>query len=196
MGENNEGDNFLGENKENSFLGTADQNEDTSKYWFSTNKVNKIIDIHKYLENRPEIGKVLSFYSILQIAEQLNNNKKLGSLEMGVLYDKLPENIKNQIIKPYISIDNNEARISMRIKDSLKDLRRKELLENINKDLSEKFALEQNDYQIAGVLVIFNNLLQSLFKSQIKSLGFVMIGIFNVLVFISLIKIIFYWYNT
>ena len=111
---------FLGENKENSFLGTADQNEDTSKYWFSTNKVNKIIDIHKYLENRPEIGKVLSFYSILQIAEQLNNNKKLGSLEMGVLYDKLPENIKNQIIKPYISIDNNEARISMRIKDSLK----------------------------------------------------------------------------
>ena len=159
-------------------MGTADQNEDTSKYWFSTNKVNKIIDIHKYLENRPEIGKVLSFYSILQIAEQLNNNKKLGSLEMGVLYDKLPENIKNQIIKPYISIDNNEARISMRIKDSLKDLRRKELLENINKDLSEKFALEQNDYQIAGVLVIFNNLLQSLFKSQIKSLGFVMIGIF------------------
>ena len=66
----------------------------------------------------------------------------------------------------------------MRIKDSLKDLRRKELLENINKDLSEKFALKQNDYQIAGVLVIFNNLLQSLFKSQIKSLGFVMIGIF------------------
>ena len=116
---------------------------------------------------------------------------------MGVLYDKLPENIKNQIIKPYISIDNNEARISMRIKDSLKDLRRKELLENINKDLSEKFALEQNDYQIAGVLVIFNNLLQSLFKSQIKSLGFVMIGIFfNVLVSVSLIKIIFYWYNT
>ena len=124
-------------------MGTADQNEDTSKYWFSTNKVNKIIDIHKYLENRPEIGKVLSFYSILQIAEQLNNNKKLGSLEMGVLYDKLPENIKNQIIKPYISIDNNEARISMRIKDSLKDLRRKELLENINKDLSENLHLNK-----------------------------------------------------
>ena len=178
LGENNESDNFLGENKENSFLGTEDQKEDISKYWFSNNKVSKIIDIHQYLENRPEIGKVLSFYSILQIAEQLNNNKKLGSLEMGVLYDKLPENIKDQIIKPYISIDNNEARISMRIKDSLKDLRRKELLENINKDLSEKFALKQNDYQIAGVLVIFNNLLQSLFKSQIKSLGFVMIGIF------------------
>ena len=106
---------------------------------------------------------------------------------MGVLYDKLPENIKDQIIKPYISIDNNEARISMRIKDSLKDLRRKELLENINKDLSEKFALKQNDYQIAGVLVIFNNLLQSLFKSQIKSLGFVMIGIFLMFWFLFLL---------
>ena len=52
----------------------------------------------------------MSFYSIIQIAEQLNNDKKLGSLEMAVLYDKLPENIKKQIIKPYISIDKNEAR--------------------------------------------------------------------------------------
>ena len=105
-----------------------------SKYWFTRDKIDKIVNIHKYLEEQPEIGKVLSFYSILNIAENLNNNKKLGSLEMGVLYQKLPQNIKEQIIKPYISIEDNEARISMRIIDSKKDLRRKELIDRIEKD--------------------------------------------------------------
>ena len=83
-----------------------------------------------------------------------------------------------QIIKPYISIDNNEARISMRVKDSMKDLRRKDLLKSIEEDMKKKFLLKEAEFKIAGVLVIFNNLLQSLFVSQIKSLGFVMFGIF------------------
>ena len=177
LGEIKRNDDFLGEENKDDFL-SGDIEEDSSKYWFTSNKIDKIINIHKYLENRKEIGKVLSFYSIIQIAEQLNNDKKLGSLEMAVLYDKLPENIKKQIIKPYISIDNNEARISMRVKDSMKDLRRKDLLKSIEEDMKKKFLLKEAEFKIAGVLVIFNNLLQSLFVSQIKSLGFVMFGIF------------------
>ena len=114
-------DSFLGETKNNdNFLGDDISENDDSKYWFTRDKIDKIVDIHKYLEEQPEIGKVLSFSSILNIAESLNNNKKLGSLEMGVLYQKLPKNIKEQIIKPYISIEDNEARISMRIIDSKK----------------------------------------------------------------------------
>ena len=66
----------------------------------------------------------------------------------------------------------------MRILDSKKDLRRKELIDRINNDLQTKFNLKKDDYKLAGVLIIFNNLLQSLFDSQIKTLGIVMIGIF------------------
>ena len=172
-------DSFLGETKnEDNFLGEDISENDNSKYWFTRDKIDKIVGIHSYLEKQPEIGKVLSFSSILSIAESLNNNKKLGSLEMGVLYQKLPKNIKEQIIKPYISIEDNEARISMRILDSKKDLRRKELIDRINNDLQNKFNLKSDDYKLAGVLIIFNNLLQSLFDSQIKTLGIVMIGIF------------------
>ena len=173
-------DGFLGEvkTKVDNFLGEEQSSSDNEKYWFTRDKVDKIIEVHKYLENRPEIGKVLSFYSILNIAESLNSNKKLGSLEMGVLYQKLPTNIKEQIIKPYISIKNNEARISLRIKDSSPNLKRKELLYTIEKDLIEIIGLKKQDFKIAGVMVIFNNLLQSLFDSQIKSLGLVMVGIF------------------
>ena len=174
----NSDDSFLGETtKEDNFLGEDNSENDNSKYWFTRDKIDRIVSIHRYLEEQPEIGKVLSFSSILDIAESLNNNK-LGSLEMGVLYQKLPQNIKEQIIKPYISIKNNEARISMRILDSKKDLRRKELIDRINNDLQTKFNLKKDDYKLAGVLIIFNNLLQSLFDSQIKTLGIVMIGIF------------------
>ena len=81
---------------------------DNTKYWFTKDKIEKIQKVHNYLENLDHVGKVLSFSSVLKVAESLNNNKPLGSLEMGVLYNKLPENIKNEIVSPYISIENSE----------------------------------------------------------------------------------------
>ena len=155
--------------------GTEDM--DDSKYWFTKDKINKIEKVHNYLESLEHVGKVLSFSSVLKVAEELNNNKPLGSLEMGVLYTKLPENIKKEIVTPYISVKDSEARISLRLKDSNKDLRRNKLINKINNDLEKKLNLEPEEYKLAGVLIIFNNLLQSLFKSQILTLGFVMAGI-------------------
>ena len=71
---------------------------------------------------------MLSFSSIIDVATQLNNNKPLGTLEMGVLYTKIPETIKKEIIDPYISIKDNEARINLRIIDSQENLRRNDLI--------------------------------------------------------------------
>ncbi len=156
----------------------GDDDENQDKYWFTKDKIDKINKVHVYLENLNHVGKVLSFYSILQVAEKLNNDKPLGSLEMGVLYTKLPDKIKDEIVKPYISIEDSEARISLRIKDSNENLRRNDLINQIKFDLENKFNLKKDEFKIAGVLIIFNNLLQSLFKSQILTLGFVMIGIF------------------
>ncbi|MDA9726086.1 MMPL family transporter [Candidatus Pelagibacter sp.] len=158
--------------------------EDTNdeKYWFTKDKIDLITSVHNYLDSLPEIGKVLSFSSIIEVATQLNNNKPLGTLEMGVLYSKIPESIKTEIIDPYLSIKDNEARISLRIIDSQKDLRRNDLINKINFDLKDKFGLEDKDYKLAGVLILFNNLLQSLFKSQILTLGLVMIGIFSMFI--------------
>ena len=150
---------------------------DKSKYWFTRDKINKIIKVHDYLDSLPEIGKVLSFGSILRVAEELNN-KELQSLEIAVLYSKIPNEIKTEIISPYISVEKDEARISVRIKDSLKDLRRDDLIKKINSELNTKLGLEKEEYKLVGVLVLFNNLLQSLFKSQILTLGIVILGIF------------------
>ena len=152
-------------------------NEDKAKYWFTRDKMDKIIKVHDYLDSLPEIGKVLSFGSILRVAEDLNN-KELQSLEIAVLYSKIPEAIKKEIVTPYISVDEDEARISLRIKDSLENLRRNDLIKKINSDLNTKLGLDRDEYKLAGVLILFNNLLQSLFKSQILTLGIVMLGIF------------------
>ncbi len=155
-----------------------DENENNEKYWFTKNKIDKIDKVHRYLDNLEPVGKVLSFSSIIEVATKLNNDKPLGTLEMGVLYSKIPESIKKEIIDPYISIKDNEARISLRIKDSQPNLRRNELIKKINTDLKDKLQLKDDEFKLAGVLILFNNLLQSLFKSQILTLGFVMIGIF------------------
>ncbi len=154
-----------------------ESDEDKSKYWFTRDKMDKIIKAHDYLDSLPEIGKVLSFGSILRVAEDLNN-KELQSLEIAVLYSKIPEEIKTEIVTPYISVDKDEARISVRIKDSLKDLRRNDLINKINTEFNSKLGFEKNEYKLSGVLILFNNLLQSLFKSQILTLGIVILGIF------------------
>ena len=157
---------------------TDEENHDNRKYWFTKDKIEKIEKVHSYLESNPFVGKVLSFSSILKVAKQLNNNKPLETLEMGVFYSKIPDTIKKEVIDPYISIENNEARISLRIKDSEKNLRRNDLIKKIEYDLKNQIGLESNEFKLAGVLILFNNLLQSLFKSQILTLGFVMSGIF------------------
>ncbi|MDA7606520.1 MMPL family transporter [Pelagibacteraceae bacterium] len=153
-----------------------DNTEDAAKYWFTRNKIDKILKVHDYLDSIPEIGKVMSFGSIIRVAEDLTGNK-LETLETGVLYSKIPEEIRKEIISPYISVQDSEARISVRIKDSIKDLRRNDLINKINDELITEVGLAKDEYKLAGIVVLFNNLLQSLFKSQILTLGVVMIGI-------------------
>ena len=92
-----------------------EENGSDDKYWFTKDKIDKISSVHNYLDDLPQVGKVLSFSSIIDVATMLNNNRPLGTLEMGVLYSKIPESIKTEIIDPYISIKDNEARINLRI---------------------------------------------------------------------------------
>ena len=174
---------ILKKDTEEEFEDWEDENElNNEKYWFTKDKIDKITLVHNYLDSLPQVGKVLSFSSIVDVATVLNNNKPLGTLEMGVLYSKIPEKIKTEIIDPYISIKENEARISLRIIDSQENLRRNDLIKKINNDIKNKIGLKENEFKLAGVLILFNNLLQSLFKSQILTLGLVMIGIFSMFV--------------
>jgi len=153
----------------------GEDEEPLESNWFTTDKVNKIKYIHDYLDSNEYIGKVLSFASSIRVAEIVNDNKELNSLEMSLLYKKLPDEVKDIAVTPYLSIENNEARINVRIIDSNPNLRRADLIEEIQNDLNQDAYLKSEQITLSGILLLYNNMLQSLFNSQIMSLGFVML---------------------
>jgi predicted RND superfamily exporter protein len=153
----------------------GEEEESIESNWFTTDKINKIKYVHDYLDSNKYIGKVLSFASSIRVAEIVNNDKELNSLEMSLLYKKLPDEVKDIAVTPYLSIENNEARINVRIIDSNPNLRRADLIEKIQNDLNQDTYLKSEQITLSGILLLYNNMLQSLFDSQIMSLGFVML---------------------
>jgi predicted RND superfamily exporter protein len=154
---------------------------DPSDEWFTGERVGQIERVHDYIESLPAVGKVLSLSSVLRVAEELNQGEEFDTFQLAVVYKRLPEDLRKSLLEPYIDIDNDEARVTLRIKDSLKDLRRKALLEKIQTDLNELMAGTPTEVQVTGLLVLYNNMLQSLFQSQIMTLGVVMAGIAGML---------------
>ena len=152
------------------------QSANLPEYWFTAYKVELIKEVHDYLDALPEVGKVLSLISPVRVAEDMAE-QELGAFELAILYSKIPPDVKKTLIDPYVSIENNEARILARVLDSKPDLRRNELLETVRRDLVEKLGFEEQEVAVNGLLVLYNNMLQSLFKSQIKTIGVVLLGI-------------------
>ena len=150
---------------------------DPADAWFTSYKIDRIKAVHDYLETIPAVGKVLSLGAVLRIAEDLNEGVEFDAFELAIINKRMPEKLRESMINPFISIENNEARITMRIMDSLEDLRRKELIEQIDADLQQKLGLEPDEYRMTGLLILYNNMLQSLFQSQIMTMGVVMLGI-------------------
>ena len=149
--------------------------EEENNLWFTNEKIETIKSVHEYLENRIEIGKVTSIYSLIDTANQINKNK-LSMFELSVLYNEIPIDYKSDIVDPYINIENDIIKISARVKDS-NNINRNELINEINSYLSKEFD-NLEEYKVNGLLVLYNNMLKSLFSSQIKSLGFVILAIF------------------
>ncbi|MBV31721.1 MAG: hypothetical protein CMP46_04315 [Rickettsiales bacterium] len=158
-------------------LGFLAEEVASDKYWFTSDKVNKIKDVHDYLDTLPEVGKVMSLASTIRLAEGLNKGKELDNFELEILFKKIPDDVKSSIVDPFLSKEDNEARINIRILDSRPDIRRNELIKKIRNGLTSQIGLKEDETVITGILVLYNNMLQSLFKSQILTLGYVMLGI-------------------
>ena len=165
-----------------SIAGASD--DDPGKYWFMDHRLEIIEQVHDYLENRPEIGKVLSLGTLLKIGRQLNNGKSLDSIDMALLYSKLPEEYEELLLSPYVSFEKNEVRFTVRIIDSLEGLKRNLLLQEIEHDLVHELGLEDGKVHLSGAMVLYNNMLQSLFSSQIMTLGVVALALLIMFLFL------------
>ena len=167
------------------YLSSLDETQDdfTAKsYWYNRSGIKKINKIHKYLENVPQVGKVLSLASTEEVFRIINKGEPLEDFHLSLVYSKIPDNIKQVLISPYVSIDGAQARILARIKDSDHTLIRNDLLKKITEDINNGYKNEGENIRLTGISVLYNNVLQSLFRSQILTLGTVFICILIMLI--------------
>ena len=158
------------------------QDDFTAKsYWYNRSGIKQIDKVHDYLESLPQVGKVLSLSSIEEVFRTVNDGESLEDFHLSLIFSKIPEDMKQSIIFPYVSVEGNQARILARIKDSDPSLVRNDLLNKIRADIQGSFIRDNEEVRLTGVSVLYNNLLQSLFRSQILTLGTVFACIFIVL---------------
>ena len=160
-----------------------DESSSASGYWWNVYSLAELEEIHDYLDSLPEIGKVLSVASGIKLARLINDGEDLNDLELALLRSVLPEDIRETLLYSYINKDDSVVRISTRVNESAENLNRNELLEKINNDLITKFNLSEDRFEITGLAVLYNNMLQSLFQSQIGSL----LVVFSVIAFMLLL---------
>ena len=151
------------ENKQN-----APQSEN---FWFHPDPLLKVEKIHDYFESLPQIGKVQSIATSIKVFRQLNDGKMPDDYDLALIRKLMPADVKNALIAPYLSEDANQIRITMRLIDSDPSLRRKELLDKLKKYLVEDLMFPEKDVHLTGMVKLYSNMLQSLFKSQILTLG-------------------------
>lgn len=155
-----------------------DEAGDEEKYWFTSDRMALVLSIHDYLEHLPEIGKVLSLGTFLHIAQRLNSGNPLNNFQLALVYSELSLAMKSRILTPYVSFPHNEVRFSLRVMDSSKTLKRDVLLKRIRHDLIHKLEIPEDQFRLTGMMVLYNNMLQSLFRSQIMTLGMVVAALF------------------
>jgi len=152
---------------------SAEENQD--QYWFTDGKIKIIKQVHDYLTSIEQIGEVQSFATLLDTGKILNENKDLDSIDLALIYQKLPQKYRDVILTPYVNIEHNQLRFSTRIVDSNEALRRDALLKKIKDDLIRMIDPSVATVQLSNLMVLYNNMLQSLFDSQITMIALVLL---------------------
>jgi predicted RND superfamily exporter protein len=159
------------------FVDDCDGAEEYRDTWFTYQKMERLGQVHDYLDSLPETGKVQSISTTLDILAQVNGGEPLNALELAFVPSAVPDDLKEILLTPYINEEQDQARLSIRILETSPELRRQELLNRIRQHLTEEMGFEDNQVQLTGMTVMYNNMLQSLFDSQIKTLGVVFLAI-------------------
>jgi predicted RND superfamily exporter protein len=145
-------------------------------YWFSLAGMRELDKIHSYVDSLPETGKVLSLSTVFSVVKNLMG-EDIGGVELAIVQKSFPEDMKKLMVSPYYSDNTQQARLTVRVKETSKELRRDEFLRSVRLQLEESLDLAPERVQFTGMLVLYNNVLQSLFRSQILTIGAVFAAI-------------------
>jgi len=153
-------------------------NDLASAYWADASLREDFHNVHQYLDSIPSIGKVLSIDTFMQVLKESNDGKAPNGFLLMLGKNNMPEFAKSQVLKPHISDETDQIRIVARIKETTTDLDRNQLIIDVKKELVESFYFSEDEFYFTGTFSLYNNLLQSLFSSQVKTIFTVFIIIF------------------
>ena len=145
-------------------------------YWMSVAGLKRVEWLHDYLESLPEVGKVESLAILYKVGKDINGG--LNDFELAVLQKNVPGQVRSVLINPYLANKGNQTRVSLRIHDAYPNLKRAELVQRIKNQIDSNQTFDIENVRFTGLLVLYNNMLASLFHSQIVTLGVVFLGIF------------------
>jgi hypothetical protein len=165
---------------------TGEQDIYPERYWFTPDKFAFLQKLHSYLENKPEIGKVISILTLKQLGETINNGEPLGSLELMGMFGALPANVRNELITPYASPQDGLIRLSARVHETGPTFSHAQLLRDIQSFTATEMDMAEGKVQLTGMEVLFNGMLQHLVDSQKSTLVFVIAATF--LMFVILLR--------
>ncbi|WP_339671527.1 MMPL family transporter [Dasania marina] len=157
---------------------------ESASTWFTRAGLARIEQAHDYIDGLPETGKVMSLATTGKMLELLAPG--YDDIQLALIQQKLPEDVQNLLITPYLSEEIDQARISIRVKETSRSLQRDELMKEIKSHLVNELGFAEDKVRLSGMLVLYNNMLQSLFRSQILTLGAVFLGI--MLMFVVLFR--------
>ena len=160
---------------------------DAAQYWFNERRMSVLKSVNEYLKNKEFIGSVSSLADLLEVGKELNEGRELDALALALIYSSLSGERRELILTPFVSIENDELHFSVRTLDSDPRLKRAEFLRTLQNELNELVG-ENAQVKISGAMKLYTNMLDSLFSSQINSLGFVLLAFFATfwLIFASL----------
>ena len=160
---------------------------DAAQYWFNERRMSVLKSVNEYLKNKEFIGSVSSLADLLEVGKELNEGRELDALALALIYSSLSGERRELILTPFVSIENDELHFSVRTLDSDPRLKRAEFLRTLQNELNELVG-ENAQVKISGAMKLYTNMLDSLFGSQINSLGFVLLAFFATfwLIFASL----------
>lgn len=155
----------------------------SAKYWFNSYHTRIAEKVHDYLKEQNFVGNVSSLATLIKAIKELNNGVSDDFL-LAAMYEKLPLEYKNILLSPYVSVENDELRFSLRIVDSDPKLRRNLFLKELREGLLELTKNDNVSIEVVGMMVLYNNMLQNLLSSQVDTFGLTVAILFVIFCFV------------
>lgn len=155
----------------------------SAKYWFNSYHTRVAEKIHDYLKEQNFVGNVSSLATLIKAIKELNNGVSDDFL-LAAMYEKLPLEYKKILLSPYVSVENDELRFSLRIVDSDPNLRRNLFLKELREGLAELTKNDNVSIEVVGMMVLYNNMLQNLLSSQVDTFGLTVAILFVIFCFV------------